>query len=536
MTPGLTFGLQATGVAGNGTASFRPADTTLDYQLTAPPAPTIDGAFADWAGHPYGQNPVGSVVNPSGNLVYDANVDLLATAVDVQANFTGYAQVAGIMLGGEDIPVNVLRPGPPAPPVNPPPPSPPYVPETGIDVVYAYIDADNSSATGILSRVGNRTYGFDYAIAVQGRNGLVNSSALYQASANGTWQRLGPAAAALDSHRLEFAVNASLVNLRVGYQVVYYASDWELQYDVALPSENVASFTLGTFVKPPKPPPKNPPVISIVKRVSASTAVPGQTLTYLIYFNNTGGPAKTVWVNDTLPVGVTYVSASTAPTTTGPTYGWVFTNLGPGSHNTLQIVARVNGNGTDGSSQVNNANVAYTDAHGDVAGRGSSSASFTYRRPSITVQKTVSPADAVPGQTVTYTIHYNNTGSAAANVSIADTMPSGLVNIASNPSPTRVVGQTYYWNVTNVAPRSSNSVTITAQVSSAFNGTQLVNWAFLNYTSTYGFQFPGSQSSAVVAIPELSDFLFVVAVPALILGMRWRSRRSKGEEKKGMSG
>ncbi len=536
MTPTQTFGLLVTNVAGNGTASFRPADTTLDYQIAAPSTPTVDGAFADWANHSYGSDLLGDVVNPSGPMTYDANIDLLATAVDVRANFTGYAQVAGYMLGGQDIPVDVLRPGPYTPPANTTPPPAPYVPETGFDVLYAYIDSDNSSLTGIRAQVGNRTYGFDYVVTILGRNGQVNASALYRAGANNTWQYVGPAVAATDSHRLEFAVNASTIQLRVGYQVVYYAKDWELQYDVALPTQNVATFSLSAFAKgsggKPKPPPPNPPVINLVKTVSASTAQPGDSLTYLLYFNNTApGIAKTVSITDVLPSSVTYLRASTAPSSvSGSTYAWTFANVGGFTTNVLQITVQVNGVGTDGALETNTASISYTDVHGNLAGTGSSSASFTYERPVITVAKTVSPANAVAGQQVTYTIYFNNTGSApAANVSIVDTMPSGLANISYSTQPTAASGLTTYWNFTTVAP-GSHSITITAQVSPTVNGTQLVNSVSLSYTSVPGYQLPGSSSSAIVAIPELSDFAFVAAVPFLVIGLRRRARRRKDRE------
>jgi hypothetical protein len=125
---------------------------------------------------------------------------------------------------------------------------------------------------------------------------------------------------------------------------------------------------------------------------------------------------------------------------------------------------------------------------------------------------------------VTYTIYYNNTGSVSAGtVSIVDTMPSGLVNITTNPTPTAVRGRTYYWNFTSVAP-GAHSLTITAQVSRAFTGNQIVNWGFLNYTSTAGYALKASKSSAIVAIPELSDLAFVLAVPFLIVGLRRRAR------------
>src|SRR5439155_433582 len=110
-------------------------------------------------------------------------------------------------------------------------------PEEGVDVVYAYIDADNSSATGLRSDVQGRTYGFDYAIAVIGRNGAVNSSGLYAfvpARAD-PWNFVRSIDVALDAHRMEFSVNASALALTAGYQVVYFASDWALCYAVWLP-------------------------------------------------------------------------------------------------------------------------------------------------------------------------------------------------------------------------------------------------------------------------------------------------------------
>jgi hypothetical protein len=68
-------------------------------------------------------------------------------------------------------------------------------------------------------------------------------------------------------------------------------------------------------------------------------------------------------------------------------------------------------------------------------------------------------------------------------------------------------------------------------VSSGATGSELVNWVYLNYTSTNGYALPGSQDSAVLAIPELSDFFFVGLVPFLILGLRARARRKRAQEK-----
>ena len=661
MTPASTFGVQVEQATGNGTTSLRPPDTKLVYLVNPPSTPVVDGAFGDWNGRPYGQDLVGDVVNGTGSLVYDSNVDLTAVAVDVGANFTGFAQVDGRMLGGQDIPNDIPRPSPPVPPSgNISNATPPSTPQDGYDVLYAYVDADNSSLTGLPVMLDNRSYGFDYAIAILGRNGVVSESALYRfAPSNGTvWIPIAPVRAALDAHRMEFATNGSAMSLTPSYHVVFDASDWRGQYDVALPDAFVATFALGTAaianhvvineINPSSSPEwvevanptsysvslagwvlltyrghnlravyqfgnvvlgpfgsgseyfvaylqgnalpngkatialydfgvpvdettynastggsrtwaryKDPltgqpmdsnndladfyvsavptagrpndryrPEMTLSKTVSATSAVPGTYLTYTLAYNNTGALSKVAWINDTLPAGVTYVSSSLDPSSvSGSTVGWTLTNLLPNTNNVLTVTVQVNGNGGDGSLQTNVASLTYTDQLRQVVGSAQAWANFTVYRPVITVEKTVSPTNAVPGQTVTYTIYYNNTGSAnAGTVSILDRLPSGLALVSSSPAPTGTSGSSIYWNFTDVAP-GAHTIVLTAQVVSNFTGTQLVNWAFLNYTGANGYALSGSQASTIVAVPELSDFAFVVAVPLLIIALQRRARR-----------
>lgn len=657
LTSNSTFGLQVAAATGNGTPSLTPPDTKLVYLGNAPSTVTVDGAFGDWAGRPYGTSVTG-VVGPSGSNPYDANIDLTAVAVNRSAEFAGLAQVSGRMMGGQDIPTDMQRPNPNPPKGNITNVTPPYVPQVGYDVLYAYIDADNSSATGYPASLNNRSYGFDYAIAITGRNGTVVSGGLYTyaPTANGSWRYLRSVAAALDAHRVEFGVTASAMNLTPSYRVVFYATDWRLEYDIALPDAAVRFFALGAqavannvvlneisptnpgwievanpttasvslqgwtvaIVKgnklvtvfafpnavlgpfgsgseyyvanlgrnalpkgqitlvlaqngvtidttnvpqnvggattwarlkdpstgqpmssynggtpwytslvptPGRPNDRTRPILSVAKTVDMARATPGDQPVYTIYFNNTGdGVAKTVWINDTLPSGVTYVGSSLAPASvSGSTVSWVLTNVAPGTHS-VTLTTQVNGNGADGSLQSNHVTMSYTDQLRQVLGNGQAWANFTVTRPQITVVKVVSPANAAAGQTVTYTIYYNNTGSSpAGSVSIKDTLSTSLTVTGSNPAPTAVSGRTYYWNFTNVAP-GSHSITLTAVVNAGTPTGNLVNWAYLNYTSTRGFALQGSSASAVVAIPELSDFAFVLAVPFLVVGLRRRAR------------
>src|SRR5438034_9776861 len=95
--------------------------------------------------------------------------------------------------------------------------------------------------------VAGRAYGFDDAIAAVGRNGDVNSSGLYGfvAGQSNPWDLLRPLDIALDAHRMEFGVKASAINLPAGYRVVFYASDWRLQFDLALTDADVARFPVS---------------------------------------------------------------------------------------------------------------------------------------------------------------------------------------------------------------------------------------------------------------------------------------------------
>lgn len=731
LTSTATFGISVSGLTSNGTASFRPPETGLAYLGIAPTSLRVDGAFGDWRGRPYGQDLLGDVTNRTGAPEYDANVDFLATAADLGANFTGYVRVDGRILGGQDIPtartraysapvdtdldgvpdwvetqlgptlaqdfnndnvtdnltgddvdgdsivdypmgpdcwLNTTIPGwYPQPytgrivsryicPIGQPP-------QEGVDVVYAYIDSDNSTTTGLWSDVEGRTYGFDHAIAVIGRNGAVNSSGLYAfnpARAN-PWTFVRPVAVALDAHRMEFAVNASALNLTPGYRVVYFASDWRLGYDVALPDAAVALFPVGAQAAmnvlineiSPQPNPEwfelvNPtssavslsgwsiaivrgnriavvytftsevigawgsgseylrvlvpynsfpngnvqvmlrqgttvidqttysqsvangqswsrfkdpvsglpvdtdndasdfyislfpspgrgndrhrPTIAVAKTASRAIAAPGELITYTLYYNNTDtGMAKTVWVNDTLPAGVVYVSSSAAyASVSGSTYGWIFTNVMLGAHS-FTVTAQVTATTSDGQLLGNTATLDYTDQLNRPLPRSRAWANTTVARPMITVVKIATPSAVMAGDLVTFTIYYNNTGSVAAGtVTIKDALPSGMTYVGASPAPTWTDGRTFYWNFTNVAP-GAHSLTLTARVDATFNGTQLVNWAFLNYTTLGGYSLVDSSSSVLVAIPELSDMMFVAVIPLIIVGLRLRAKRREKE-------
>jgi uncharacterized repeat protein (TIGR01451 family) len=245
-----------------------------------------------------------------------------------------------------------------------------------------------------------------------------------------------------------------------------------------------------------------------------------------VYYNNTDtGRANTVWVNDTLPTDVAFVSSSVAyQSTDGKTYRWVFTNVAPLTPNSFTITVRVNG--TAGNNQVlqNTVGLNYTDQLSRKLEPSVATANTTVVRPVIVVEKVVDKPNALPGDTLTYTIYYNNTGSAvASHVWINDTLPMGVTYQGASPAPDQVNGQNLSWHFTNVAV-GSHSLTITVTVD-ASSPPVLVNWAFLNYTAQNDYLLTGSQDSAITVIPEFETIAIPIAIPLLLYAWRrWRKK------------
>src|SRR5262245_55317987 len=101
--------------------------------------------------------------------------------------------------------------------------------------------------------------------------------------------------------------------------------------------------------------------------------------------------------------------------------------------------------------------------------------------PDLNVVKTDSPDPILPGQNLTYTITYSNTGQATAtNVLITDTTPANTTFVSASPAPTSAPapGGTgmVTWNVGSLPVSGSGSVTLVVSVNPGVpNGTLLTN-------------------------------------------------------------
>ncbi len=263
---------------------------------------------------------------------------------------------------------------------------------------------------------------------------------------------------------------------------------------------------------PAAPNDRKRPIMEVWKSASPLIAEPGQLVTYTIWYNNTGdGNAKDVWVNDTLPTGMDYVSANPTPASvSGQDIVWYFNNVNHNTVNSITLTARVSALAADGDILVNTATLVYHDALRRPMGSSADTADVTCSRAVISVEKVADVAETVAGGTVVYTIYYNNTGSAnAGSVWVNDTLPAGVTFMSASIPPT-VSGSVLSWHLTDVAP-GTHSITVTVAVNATAGSGTITNWAFLDYASNYGTALGSGSDSATVIIPEMGR----LAVPLL---------------------
>src|SRR5207248_1175519 len=98
--------------------------------------------------------------------------------------------------------------------------------------------------------------------------------------------------------------------------------------------------------------------------------------------------------------------------------------------------------------------------------------SFNATSPHLTIGKTVDKATASPGDTLTYTISYQNTGNASASgVSISDALPAKTSFVSASAGGT-LYGGVVTWTLGSLAAGGSGSVTLTVKLDAVFpNGT-----------------------------------------------------------------
>ncbi len=221
--------------------------------------------------------------------------------------------------------------------------------------------------------------------------------------------------------------------------------------------------------------------IALDKTAYPVPAFPGRVLTYTLYYTNTGAGVVAAVVTDTLPQGFSYQGQS-VEAASGCSTGWNFIFNSPyatWSCTALQTSAkgyfRIWGvvTAAENSVLVNNA-----ESDGaDIPTRPlDEPLSTLVARPWLHIGKAAVPTHPVaPGDVVTYTLTYTNSGSYAAyDVVIKDRLPTQLTFGGCDPVCAHS-GGLVTWNIGHVPTGTVAAVTVYATVNAGTGGQAAIN-------------------------------------------------------------
>ncbi len=171
--------------------------------------------------------------------------------------------------------------------------------------------------------------------------------------------------------------------------------------------------------------------LSIAKSVSPTALVAGQTATYTLRAANAGpGSAESVLVTDSIPAGLTLISATGngwSCVETAPTVRCSLPSLAAGASATpITVTVTVDEEASDSGSVSNTATVASDTPDPDPTNNTATVNSPLDRSADLAISKW-HDGPAIPGSTITYSIGVRNEGpSDATGVTVTDLLPAYL--------------------------------------------------------------------------------------------------------------
>ncbi|NNF55621.1 MAG: DUF11 domain-containing protein, partial [Acidimicrobiales bacterium] len=213
------------------------------------------------------------------------------------------------------------------------------------------------------------------------------------------------------------------------------------------------------------PSPSNGNTCLALHKSGPSHAAKGDKITYTIIASNVSATTLTgVRIEDALPAGMRFVSASPTPESTAKrAVKWPVLDLAPGESVSYEVTVKIKAGGT----LVNTTTADSDQTHPVKAGNQILVGPVV----AITHAKSVSPAVIAPGEVVTYTLEITNSGDRKATaVSFVDTLDpslsyvpgSTLINGAKAADPTGSNPNT--WTVGTIAGKSTATVQFDARM------------------------------------------------------------------------
>jgi len=247
--------------------------------------------------------------------------------------------------------------------------------------------------------------------------------------------------------------------------------------------------------------------LSIAKADHPDPVIVGTQLTYtLVVINHGPAVAHNVWVTDTLPPEVAFVSA-VPPQHYGPNpLVWSLGALGVGEVRRLTVTARVLVTTTDIFTNAAFVGSETPDSNPD---NNSDEEQTTPLIPGLELTKDVAPGQAVRNMPFTYTIRITNTGEVTFDpLVLTDTLPADFHYVvgSGDPSDPDVIAEpTLVWqNLGPLAPGENITVTFAVTATPGVTGTYL-NFALV------GGEYPGG------VLTDTDDAPVTIADPVIML-------------------
>src|SRR6185437_7108782 len=218
--------------------------------------------------------------------------------------------------------------------------------------------------------------------------------------------------------------------------------------------------------------------LAVTETSNIGAAAQGQLIDYTISVQNVGDATATAsTLTDTLPAGLTLVSASTDTGSVSVAGATITGNLGAlaaGGTATLHVLASAD-TGTTGPV-TNNVSVSSPDdsnAANDTASAVVNVSAAGAGAADLAVTKTASPTTATPGQLVTYTLTVTNNSAtnAATNVQLGDMLPPGATFVDATSSQGTLSDNNGALNASLGTLAAGGSATVTVQVIPTAAGT-----------------------------------------------------------------
>jgi uncharacterized repeat protein (TIGR01451 family) len=196
------------------------------------------------------------------------------------------------------------------------------------------------------------------------------------------------------------------------------------------------------------------------KNWSDGSFFPGNEVTYSIYWRNQGATtAQDVYITDTLPVSLTYVShwsesytpnyTNTLPALTidGNLISWGLGDIEAGWYGHIYLTAEISPDAFPESQVTNQAEVSVVPGETDTSDNASSQTDTILTSvPDMYLYKYLYSGSFYPGNDVTYSIYWSNQGATTAqDVHITDTLPVSFTYVSH-------WSESYTPNYTNTLP------------------------------------------------------------------------------------